>query len=416
MLRRTPFPTAVLSLATGALLLLGCQKQPVAPAPGANEPNLRPLTGAEKSTVASANDFAFRAFGALRGGAAAAENLCISPLSISAALTMAYNGADAGTKADIKQTLGFAAHTDAEINEAYKGLFALLTGIDSKVTFTTANSIWHGQQYQLQVPFVQQNQTYFGATVQGVNFASPTAKDAINSWVTTQTRGKITSIVQRTSFDDVMYLVNALYFKGSWTYRFDPQRTQRAPFVLDNGQTRTVDMMNLHNGKYRRYADAQQQVIDLPYGNRQFSMTLVVPRGTSTLAAVAGRLTGPQLTTWLAAADTSRLQLQLPKFRLEYEQELRESLTQLGMGVAFSNQANFSRMLANSTSPLAITAVRHKTFLEVNEEGTEAAAVTAVGIGVTSVPEIVQVNRPFFFLIREKASNAILFIGQVTNP
>lgn len=404
----------MLGVVASTLLLGACQKY-VDAVPTAPEVAMRPLTAAEKSTVSSANDFAFRAFARLRS-TAAAENMCVSPLSISAALTMAYNGADGSTKADMKKTLGFTPQTDAEINDSFKSLFELLTGIDKKVNFTTANSIWHGQQYPLAAPFVQQNQAAFGATVQSLNFGLPTAKDAINNWVNTKTQGRISSIVKQTRADDVLYLVNALYFKGSWTYRFDPQQTRPAPFALENGQTRTVDMMRLPKGKYRHYADGQQQLIDLPYGNRQFSMTLVVPQGSTTLSEVASRLTQPQLTAWLAAADTTTLELRLPKFRLEYEQELNDLLTQLGMGVAFSNQADFSRMLAANSGGLSISSVKHKTYLDVNEEGTEAAAVTSIGIIRTSVPPVVQVDRPFLFLIRERESNAILFMGQLTNP
>jgi serine protease inhibitor len=406
--------TVLLGCAASGLLLASCQKDPaVVPAPAT--PPLRPLTTGEKTTLASANDFAFRAFDALRGKAPA-DNMCISPLSISAALTMAYNGADGSTKAAMKQTLGFQPQTDTEINEAFQSLFSLFGGLDPQVTFSTGNSIWYAQQYQLQAPFVQTNQQYFGARVQGVNFASPTTKDVINFWVNSQTQGKIPTIVQQTRPDDVMYLINALYFKGTWTYRFDPQNTQPAPFTLANGSTVTKDFMRLTRGRYRRYADAQQQVIDLPYGNRRFSMTFVVPQGQSTLADVAGRLTRPQLDAWLAATDSTALELRLPKFRLEYEKELKEALTQLGMGVAFGSQANFGRMLASGPSDLAISEVKHKTYLDVNEEGTEAAAVTSVGIITTSLPQVVSIDRPFLFLIREKSSGAILFIGQVMNP
>ncbi|HEX8330241.1 MAG TPA: serpin family protein [Hymenobacter sp.] len=410
------FPkTALLSVAAGTLLLAACQKQAVVPEPS-NEPKLRPLTGAENKTVASSNEFAFRSFGALRTGTPAA-NLCMSPLSVSAALTMAYNGADGTTKAAMKQTLGFSPQTDAEINESFQGLFGLLTGIDSKVTFAAANSIWHGQQFQLAPAFTQKNQTYFGATVQGVNFTQPSAKDAINGWVSAKTQGKIPSIVDETKADDVMYLVNAIYFKGAWTYRFDPALTRPEPFTRENGSTANVNFMTLEPGaKYLRYQDAQQEIIDLPYGNRQFSMTLVVPRGSSTLASVGSRLTNSQLATWLQAADTTTLALHLPKFKLEYEKEMVDILTQLGMGVAFGGQANFSQMLANSASNLAISSVKHKTYIDVNEEGTEAAAVTSVGVVTTSLPPSVRVDRPFYFLIREKSSNAILFIGQLTNP
>ncbi|MBD2766576.1 serpin family protein [Hymenobacter sp. BT664] len=400
------------SLLAGALLFTACQKNGATPD---QPPYVHQLSDAERSTVANANDFAFRAFGTLRG-AAPADNLCISPLSISAALTMAYNGADGTTKTAMKQALGFQPQTDSEINESFRSLFSWLGSLDPNVTFTTGNSIWYGQQYQLQTPFVQQNQTYFGATVRGVDFRSSATKDVINNWVNTQTGGKIPTIVEATKPDDVMYLINALYFKGTWAYRFDPQSTQPGPFYRENGSPITKNFMSLTRGRYRRYADGQKLIVDLPYGNQHFSMTLVVPQGRSTLADVAGRLTRSQLDTCLAAANVTSLELRLPKFRLEYAQKLNDALAQLGMGVAFTDQANFGRMLAGRTINLQISEVQHKTFLEVNEEGTEAAAATSVGVTVTSIPEVVLVNRPFLFLIREKSSNAILFIGQIMNP
>ena len=403
-------------LLAGVLLAPACHKADVGmPAPEAQAQPTRPLTTAERSTVSSANDFAFRAFEALRGQAPA-DNLCLSPLSVSAALTMAYNGADGSTKADMKQTLGFEPLADADINASFQSIFALLGGLDPQVTFTTGNSIWYGQQYQLQAPFVQANQQYFGATVQPVNFASATAKDLINGWVNTQTRGKIPTIVDATTPSDVLYLLNALYFKGTWTYRFDPQDTRPGPFYGDNGTTVSKDFMSLKTGRYHRYRDAQQLVVDLPYGNRRFSMALVVPQGQSTLASVAGRLSRSQLNTWLTAADSTGQELRLPKFRLEYEKSLNGVLTQLGMGVAFSGQADFSRMLAGGSRGLSISEVKHKTFLEVNEEGTEAAAVTSVGIVTTSLPQATVIDRPFLFLVREKSTGTILFIGQLTNP
>ena len=407
--------TALSGLAATGLLLAACQKEAVTTPDDDKSSGLRALTTAERRTVGSSNEFAYNVFGALRQ-AAPTDNMCISPLSISAALTMAYNGSADSTKAAMKRTLGFQLQTDQDINNSYKSLFALLGGIDNQVTFTTANSLWHGQQYQLATPFVQKNQTYFGATVQGLNFASPTAKDVINNWVAANTRDKIQTILTETAANDVLYLINAIYFKGSWTYRFNPQLTRQGLFRLENGSTRNVDFMTLKGGRYWRYQDAQQQVIDLPYGNGQFSMTFVVPQGTATLASVANRLNSTQLSTWLTASDTTRMELHLPKFRLEYEKELKESLTQLGMGVAFGGSADFTQMLAGNSSGLRISKVKHKTYLDVNEDGTEAAAVTSVAIAVTSIPPAVYLDRPFIFLIREKSSNAILFMGQLVNP
>jgi serine protease inhibitor len=399
----------------GALLLAGCQKEA---GPIDNTPNLRPLTTAERQTVGSANDFAYRAFGSLRQ-ADPGSNLCISPLSISAALTMAYNGADGGTKEAMKQVLGVTAQTDQELNQSYQSLFALFTNLDKQVAFSTANSLWYNKNYQLSAPFVQTNQTYFGATVQGLDFASPTAKNTINNWVVANTQGRIPSIIDQTTGDDVLYLLNAIYFKGTWTYRFDQSLTKPEAFHFEDGSTKNVDFMTLKKGKYLRYTDGKVEVIDMPYGNRQFSMTFVVPQGTATLAEVAGRLTAPQLATWLAKADTTGAELHLPKFKLEYKQTLNDCLTQLGMGVAFSNQADFGQMLAAGPKNLKISEVKHRTFLEVNEEGTEAAAVTSVGIMFTTSlgpAAVIRLDRPFLFLLREKATNTVLFIGQLTNP
>jgi serpin B len=413
-MKRNIIKTATLGLAGAALFLSACQKDLISTEKN-NTPNLRPLTTQEVKTIGSSNEFAFRAFSALRTEEET-QNIFISPLSISSALTMAFNGADGSTKEAMRKTLGFEPQTDEEINQSFKSLAELLVGIDKKVTFSTANSIWYAQQYQLQAPFVQQNKTYFDATVQGLDFSSAGAKSTINDWVKDKTKGKITDIVQEIRPDHVMFLVNAIYFKGTWTYPFDKQLTQKASFRKEDGSTAQVDFMALKNGKYLYYQDARQQVIDLPYGNRQFSMTLVVPNGEHTVSDITRNLNHAQLTSWLNSADSTSLELRLPKFKLEYKKELSEMLAQLGMGEAFTNNADFSRMLEGSAQNLAISEVLHKSFVEVNEEGTEAAAATSVGIVVTSMPPTVQVDRPFVFLIREKSSNAILFIGQLMNP
>jgi serine protease inhibitor len=410
----TTLKSILLGLAGAALLLASCQKSMVPPETD-NAPKVRALSVQETKTIGSSNDFAFRAFGRL-GQDERDKNIFISPFSISAALTMAYNGAGSTTKEAMKHTLGFSPLTEEEINQSYKSLAELLTGVDKKVTFTSANSIWHAQQYQLQAPFVQTNKTYFDATVQGLDFSSAGAKSTINNWVKDKTKGKIEDIIQEIRPEHVMFLVNAIYFKGTWTYPFDKQLTQKSTFRKEDGSTANVDFMTMKGGKYLYHSDARRQLIDLPYGNRQYSMTLLVPNGPHTVGDLTRDLSSEQLSSWLASADTSRLDLRLPKFKLEYQKELSETLQQLGMAEAFSSQADFSRMLAGSNQGLAISEVLHKTFVEVNEEGTEAAAATSVGIELTSMPPSVRVDRPFIFLIREKSSNAILFIGQLMNP
>ena len=408
------FKSSLMGMAGACMVLTSCQKDLSAPEKE-NPPQLRPLSTQEIKTLDSSNDFAFRAFAALRTKEAA-DNIFISPLSISSALTMAYNGADGSTKEAMRQTLGFTPQPDEEINQSFKSLAELLTGIDKKVTFNTANSIWHDEQYTLQAPFIQNNTNYFNATIKGLNFGSGTAKNEINNWVKDKTKGKIEEIVQEIRPDHVMFLINAIYFKGTWTYPFDKKLTQKGTFTKEDGSTANVDFMTMKNGRYLYYQDANVQLIDLPYGNRQYSMTMLVPKGTATLNDIARNLTREQLITWFGNADSASLDLHMPKFKLEYKKELKETLTELGMGEAFSGSANFSRMLAGNSQNLAISEVMHKTFVEVNEEGTEAAAATSVGVVLTSLPPSIRVDRPFIFLIREKSSNAILFIGQLINP
>ncbi|WP_253406375.1 serpin family protein [Pontibacter sp. HSC-36F09] len=390
-------------------LFSGCKKELAD-----NSPNTRPLTAQEEKTVASSNDFAFRAFAQL-SEAEGPENVFISPLSISMSLGMAYNGADGETKEAMRKALGFTLPTDEEINKSFRDLDALLKGIDKQVVFTSANSMWHSNEYKLQAPFIKTNQTYYDATVQGLDFSSPAAKDQMNNWVKSKTNGKIETIVDDVRREHILFLINAIYFKGTWTFPFDKKLTQPGPFQLENGSTITHDFMAMKDGKYLHYQDDRLQLIDLPYGNRQYSMTILVPGRDRTVQDVVQELDAARLATLLADAKETTYELYMPKFKLEYSKELKDMLSQLGMGVAFNGGANFSRMVEGGAN-LAISEVKHKTFVEVNEEGTEAAAATSTGIMLTSLPPSVRIDRPFVFMIREKSSGAILFIGKLMQP
>ncbi|WP_180336458.1 serpin family protein [Pontibacter ramchanderi] len=393
-------------------LFSGCQKEMVEDGP--NTPNTRPLTVQEQKTVNSSNNFAFRSFAEL-SKAEETENIFISPLSISMALTMAYNGADGETKQAIGQTLGFEAASDEDINKSYKDLVALLQGIDKKVIFTSANSLWHSNLVRLQAPFIQINKDYFNATVQGLDFASPASIGQINNWVNNNTNGKIDKILDEIGRDEVLFLINAIYFKGTWTYPFDKNLTKPGLFYLENGSSVTHDFMSMKKGEYLVYSDNVVNMVDLPYGNEQYSMTIVMPSGENTVQSIMPQLNPENLAKWLAAGNKLTKELQMPKFKLEYEEELNAMLSKLGMGIAFTGSANFSRMLEGQSN-LAISKVKHKTFVEVNEEGTEAAAVTSVGVELTSMPTAFRIDRPFVFMIREKSSGAILFIGKLMQP
>ncbi|MGV3538206.1 MAG: serpin family protein [Rufibacter sp.] len=406
------------TLCFGLAIILSCpfsSCQQDEPTPDNNLPNVRPLTEQENNIVTGANSFAFKSFAQI-SQLENDKNVFISPLSLSMALTMAYNGAASTTKEGIKETLGFGNATDEDINQSFKSLTELLVGIDKKVTFTAANSLWLNNHYQLKAPFVNTNQTYFNATLKSLDFSSPNAKTEINNWVKDNTQGKIPSIVESVTQDHLLFLVNAIYFKGTWTYQFKKELTQSRPFQLQDGSSISHPSMTLTKGKYLLYQDNTKILVDLPYGNKQYSMTLLMPQEPQTVASLATELTPANMAAWLEQADSTSLELHLPKFKLalSYDNVLIQTLKNLGMGEAFTGNANFSGMVQGGQ--VAISQVNHKTFLDVNEEGTEAAAATSVGVVVTSLPAAISFNRPFIFMIREKSSNAILFIGKLMKP
>jgi serpin B len=210
-----------------------------------------------------------------------------------------------------------------------------------------------------------------------------------------------------------MYLINAIYFKGIWTYQFDPTKTTDTIFTTSAGNTVSCRMM-AQKETYAYSATDQAQIIDLPYGNRLFSMTIILPGEGINIDQFASELTQQQWDAWINNLDSTEVNLYIPRFKLEYEKTLNDELIAMGMGIAFSDFADFSHI---SDIPLAISEVKHKTFVEVNEEGTEAAAVTSISVKATAVRSThMYIDRPFIFAIREHKSGTILFIGKIVNP
>lgn len=377
-------------------------------------PPVRALSKNESAIVAADNTFGLRLFRELdldkRTG-----NVLVSPLSISMALGMTLNGARGETADSMRSTLALQGLGQDDINASYRTLIDLLRAIDPKVTFEIANSIWYRPELDVLPAFIDVNRQYFDAEVASIDFNSPDALTRINGWVNTNTHGKIPTIIERIPRDMVMYLINALYFKGSWTTQFDPDSTQRADFTLDGGAKRPVDLM-YRSGKFVHFGDDQLQAVDLPYGYDRYTMTVLLPHDNVDIASVVDGLDDARWSGIIEGLDSADGSVLLPKLKLEWEETLNDWLKRMGMSVAFSEFADFSGI--DARGGLAISEVKHKTFIEVNEEGTEAAAVTSVGVSRTSMPEVfeMRMDRPFIFAIREKISGVIMFIGKVMDP
>jgi serpin B len=378
----------------------------------------RNLTVAESKLVEADNRFAFKLFREIVQQQPADANVVISPVSVGMALGMAYNGAAGTTRDSMQRALELDGMTLQEVNEAYQSLIALLSDLDPTVEFVLANSIWYRQELSVVTAFLDNATRYFGADVTAMNFDAANAADLINGWVRDNTRGRIDEIVA-SPIDPltVMFLINAIYFKGAWTHQFDSDDTRDATFHRIDGATSTVRMMSRDEAPILMHYDGGTgiTVAELPYGGGAWAMTIVYPREPSDITALAQTLTESQWNSWIGGLDSTTIRTSMPKYSTEYEVELNDVLASLGMGNAFSpTEADFTNLLTGVDA--FISAVKHKTFLQVDEEGTEAAAVTSVEVGVTSAPRVILIDRPFLVAIRERLSGTILFLGRITDP
>ncbi len=379
----------------------------------------RELTASELKLVEADRNFSYRIFSETVAYDDE-ENIMISPLSISMALAMALNGAEDQTFDDMRETLKLSGMELDEINEAFESLIELLVTVDSGVTMKIANSVWHRENLPVKEDFLDRLETHFGAQMEGLDFSDPAAVERINSWVNENTEGLIPEIIDEIPPHVVMYLINALYFKGDWLRQFDTEDTRTADFYLESGETTEVDMMS-QKGRFAMFQSGDVQLVELPYGDSLFSMTVMMPADENMPIDrfVQEKVNAENLAEWRSnlRVDNRESTVELPKFELEYEIEYNEILKAMGMEIAFSeSNANFQGIADTSPQNLFIDNVKHKTFIRVDEEGTEAAAVTSVGIGVTSMPPQITFNRPFVFIIHERESGANLFMGKMKNP
>ena len=349
------------------------------------------------------------------------RNHFVSPLSIQMAYGMAMNGAEGETYRQMQEVFGMDGTSREQLNTSARNLIDLLSTFDDQVQFNIANSIWYREGFSVAGEFLETNRKNFDARIEEADFSDPATVERINGWVSDKTDGLIEKIVEG-SIDPltVMYLINAIYFNGEWTVQFDPDKTEKQPFYRPDGSTVETDMMHMEGQEGMLYTEGEDyRAVSLYYGDAGFSMTLVLPvEGVG----LESWVNGMDWTQWQALTDGFRgvtLTLEMPKFELAYEIEnFKKVLQDMGITDAFDPAVSDFGRINPDRPDLHISDTRHKTFVRVDEEGTEAAAVTSVGMGIVSVPQTAEIrfDRPFFYVIREVESESVLFMGTMTDP
>lgn len=378
------------------------------------------FTDIDPALASADNDFAFRLFGEITDDKGFMENIFVSPPSISLALSMTLNGAGGSTAQSMSKTLGFESMRLEDINSNNSNMMRSLENGDPKVEMSIANSLWLSKDGDFKKDFLGHTVRSYQAEVDTLDFTSPGTASRVNRWVSRSTRRNIQNIVDSSSLnsDTVMLLINAIYFNGKWTKPFNPSKTYDRPFYLLNGH-KIVKMMQ-NSGGYSYAEGSGLQAISLPYGDKRFSMYIFLPSKVDGLNDFCKELNAANWKKWLASMGTCTGQIMLPRFKMEYDSSLKEILSQMGMSDAFRQSADFAAM--SDMKPLFIDDVIHKTFLEVEEKGTKAAAVTRVSMAKSAVMEapghsfLMIVDRPFFCAIVDNQSGLILFMGTITNP
>ncbi len=408
-----------------ALLTAGCGN--VATTGVGNQPSPQPNTGnkmtettrkVDPRLIDANNQFGFALLHRLRE-ADEGKNVFLSPTSITLALAMTYNGAAGETEREMAKAMSLEGMSKEELNQAALDLRQSLQSADPKVEIAIASSLWARQGIAFKRQFLETNRQYFGAQVSALDFADPEAPQTINRWVDANTKGKIKKIVDSISPRTVMFLINAIYFHGKWQKPFDKSLTQEKPFHLANGEQMRVPMM-AQTGKFPYLKGENFQMVSLPYGDGRLSMVIALPDKDTSLNEWLKSLDAKSWKEWTSRLASTDGELQLPRFKMEYEKTLNDALKSLGMAVAFEpDRADFTGM--RDERDLFLEKVHHKAVVDVNEEGTEAAAVTSVQVGITSVqqprpPFKMVVDRPFFFAIRDTRTGTVLFMGAVYEP
>ena len=401
-------------LIIGSLLLTFCSSD-FSPLNDQTQINIRPLTKSEQQLVKTTQNFGLNLFKTINE-TDTSDNIFISPVSVSMALGMTLNGAAGQTYNDMKSTLELNGLSEDEINAAYKSLIDLLLNLDDKVIMEIANSIWPKENYPVLSTFTEVNQKYFYSEVKPLDFSRSDAVDIINNWISDKTHGKIEDMLDYIPADVVMYLINTIYFKGTWTYQFDEEETKTQSFYSTLQNPTECQMMEIRENLLY-YEDDNVQIVDLPYGDSLYSMTVFLPGSDQSIDNFISQMTSNAWENYFQELDYKKGIVMMPKLKLDYKKLLNDMLKNMGMAIAFSGGADFSRI--NGFGDLFISRVIHQSFIQIDEEGTEAAAATIVEVGRgygSRTYYSMYINRPYLFVIRDRINNTILFIGKISKP
>ncbi len=341
-------------------------------------------------------------------------NVVLSPASARMALAMAYNGASGEAKAAMAKVLQLEGLSLDEVDKTFHDTIASLENADPQVELQIANSLW-GNNIDFNADFLARCRDNFDAEANKLDFADPGSADEINRWVSDNTKGKIGKIVDSLSPSDLFILLNAVYFNGKWQNAFDKTATSDEDFHLQDGVLEKVAMMK-QQGKFPYFENEDFQAIRLPYGEGRLGMSILLPREGKDLTSLIDELTTANWSQWTTSMQEREGQISLPRFKVEYQKTLTEGLISMGMGPAFQGDA-FDGMAA--VQPLFLDDVIQKTYIDVNEEGTEAAAATGAFVTTAYNPEQpfeMKVDRPFLFAITDSATQTVLFLGSIVSP
>lgn len=398
----------------GLFLILLLVSAGISPLFAADKPDLTLL-------VKGNTDFAFALYSQL---AQDKGNLFFSPFSISSALAMTYAGARGETAKQMAEVLHFA-QAGADLHPAFSQLTARLNAGGKNYQLSVANALWGQAGFKFRPEFLDINNRYYGAGFKPVDYIKDANREktrqTINRWVEKKTQNKIKELIKPDILTALTRLVltNAIYFKGQWQTQFKAADTKPMPFYISNTEKTAPPTMSLLKTKFNYAENDQAQILEMPYKGGDISMVILLPRAEVGLTKLEGDLQAEKIQSWLARLSSTKVDVYLPRFKLEKDVSLNEKLKSLGMTDAFdAAKADFSGMAPGNQ--LYITSVIHKAFVEVNEEGTEAAAATAVVVGLKSAapdrPVVFRADHPFIFLIRDNRSGGILFMGRLVDP